>query len=60
MKNQFISTLSNETQENIKKDLILAFTELELTQEEIQETLENALNSRLSDLEDTININKYL
>jgi SOS response regulatory protein OraA/RecX len=51
MKNTFIRTLNEEIQTEIKAELI----QLGLDNEDI----ENALDSRLSDLADTININKY-
>jgi SOS response regulatory protein OraA/RecX len=51
MKNVFIRTLSEEIQTKIKAELI----QLGLDNEDI----ENAMDSRLSDLADTININKY-
>jgi SOS response regulatory protein OraA/RecX len=51
MKNVFVRTLSEEMQNEIKAEL----NQLGLDKEDI----ENALDSRLSDLADTININKY-
>ncbi|MDF2950575.1 MAG: hypothetical protein K0S18_158 [Anaerocolumna sp.] len=52
MKTQYISTLSQEIQSQIKADL----QSIGLNAQDI----EIAMNSRLSDLEDTINISKYL
>ena len=34
--------------------------ELMINKEEFLEAIDNAMNSRLCDLEDTINVNKYL
>ena len=51
-KTRYIITFSNEIQKEIKADLL----KIGLTKEDI----ENALSSRLCDLEDTINIQKYL
>jgi SOS response regulatory protein OraA/RecX len=51
MKNVFVRTLSEEIQNEIKIEL----NQLGLDKEDI----ENALDSRLLDLADTININKY-
>lgn len=52
MKTNYINTLSEEVQSQIKVDL----QSLELDNSDI----ERAMNSRLCDLEDTIDINKYL
>jgi hypothetical protein len=52
MKTTYINQLQQATQEEIKKEL----QSLNLDTQDI----ENALNSRLCDLEDTIDINKYL
>lgn len=56
----YINQLPIQTQEEIKAELITVFTELELSQDELTEAIENAMDSRLCDLSDTININKYL
>lgn len=60
MKNLFVSQLSTEVQEAIQSDVINALNELQLDTEEQTEAIENAMNSRLSDLADLIDINKYL
>lgn len=52
MKTNYINTLSEEIQSQIKADL----QSLELGSTDV----ELAMNSRLCDLEDTIDINKYL
>jgi hypothetical protein len=44
----------------IKQDIITTLNSLELSSDTKQEALEEALNSRLCDLQDLININKYL
>lgn len=52
MKTMYINQLPNTIQEDILKELsILGFS---------TEDIDNAMNSRLCDLSDTININKYL
>jgi hypothetical protein len=52
MKTQYVRTLPQETQESIEKDL--------KAQQLNKEDIEAAMDSRLCDLSDTININKYL
>ena len=52
MKTLFINQLEESTQKAIEREL----TEMGFSQEDI----ENALDSRLCDLSDTININAYL
>ncbi|WP_202595668.1 hypothetical protein [Pontibacillus yanchengensis] len=52
MKTTFIKRLPSATQKEIEKDLKEAGLR--------GEDLENGMNSRLADLEDTINITKYL
>lgn len=49
---QYITQLPPETQQSILSDL----TKLNLTPEDI----DNAMNSRLCDLSDTIDISKYI
>jgi hypothetical protein len=44
----------------IKQDIITTLNSLQLSSDTKQEALEEALNSRLCDLQDLININKYL
>ncbi|MFS1518533.1 hypothetical protein V1503_19030 [Bacillus sp. SCS-151] len=60
MKTMYVNQLSNETQEQIKNDLIQALSQLQLDTEELNESIEDAMNSRLVDLEDTIDIKKYI
>lgn len=61
MKTKFIVQLDNQMQEQIKKDLKNFFKEeLNLSDEEMEEQLELAMNSRLVDLEDSIDINSYV
>ncbi|EJS16929.1 MULTISPECIES: hypothetical protein [Bacillus cereus group] len=60
MKTNYISQLSKETQELILNDLKNELAKLGLNKEEFLEAIDNAMNSRLCDLEDTINVNKYL
>lgn len=57
---KYIYQLPVEMQKKIKAELLLNLAELKLSQEEFLNTLENAMNSRLGDLSDTININQYL
>lgn len=52
MKTMYICQLSKGVQESIEQELISLGLE--------KEDIENALDSRLCDLSDTININKYL
>jgi energy-coupling factor transporter ATP-binding protein EcfA2 len=44
----------------IKQDIITTLNNLQLSSDTIQEALKEALNSRLCDLQDLIDINKYL
>ncbi|HDR7461842.1 TPA: hypothetical protein QCX54_000338 [Bacillus toyonensis] len=60
MKTNYIFQLSKETQELILNDLKNELAKLGLNKEEFLEAIDNAMNSRLCDLEDTINVNKYL
>ncbi|AKR34230.1 hypothetical protein P4K49_02420 [Bacillus cereus] len=60
MKTSYIFQLSKETQELILNDLKNELAKLGLNKEEFLEAIDNAMNSRLCDLEDTINVNKYL
>lgn len=57
----YVSQLDNHLQKIIKDHLIQFYKiELELNEEDIKDELELAMNSRLHDLEDTINIKKIL
>lgn len=60
MKNLYVSQLSNQSQKAIKTDLINTFNELNFSPSELEEALENALDSKLTDLEDTIDITPYI
>lgn len=61
MKTKYIIQLSNDKQENIKKDLEVFFREeLDLTKQEIKDEMELAMSGRLIDLEDSIDINQYM
>lgn len=61
MRSLYVAQLEPELQTKIKNHLIDFFKEeLELNEEELNEELELAMNSRVSDLEDTIDINKIL
>lgn len=59
MKTTFIQSLPISTQNEIKKDLQKALQGITLDTS-IEEEIETAMGCRLCDLEDTININKYL
>lgn len=56
----FINQLSESIQKEIEKDLHNFYTNEGMEEMEINEAIEMALDSRLSDLEDIININKYM
>lgn len=59
MRNLYVSQLDNHLQKTIKNLLTHFFeNELELNREETKQELELAMNSRLSDLEDTIDISR--
>ena len=61
MRKLYVSQLDNHLQKIIKDHLTHFYlNELELNEEEIKHELELAMNSRVSDLEDTINIKKIL
>lgn len=56
----FICKLSIATQEQIKNDITTFLKSEGYTNKEIIENVEIAMNGRLSDLEETIDIKKYL
>lgn len=57
MRKLYVSQLTTQMQNKIKNDLIKYFKEdLELNEIHMQIELEMAMSSRVSDLEDTINI----
>lgn len=58
-KTMYVSSMCNENQESIKAEL-RASLEVDYQGEELEEAIENGMNSRLCDLEDTIDISKYL
>ncbi|TCI99982.1 hypothetical protein [Cytobacillus praedii] len=60
MKTFYISQLSQPIQQAIQSEVTLALSQLDLTPSEQSQTLQDALNSRLCDLSDLININKYI
>lgn len=60
-RNLYVSQLNSNLQLKIKNQLTNFFLEeLELNQEDVDKELELAMNSRVSDLEDTIDIKKIL
>ena len=60
MKTSFISQLPSEIQNAIKSDLIKSLSSVIDNENELTETMERAMSSRLCDLADTIKIKKYL
>ena len=61
MRGKYIIELDDILQVQIKEKLFAFYREeLELSDEEIEEELERAMNSRLGDLEDTIDVSAYL
>lgn len=60
MKSQYIHQLPPNTQSHILSDLNASLSNLNLSPEELTEATEHVTNSRLIDLQDTIDINKYL
>ena len=56
----FICQLQQSTQEKIKKDIINFLISEGYDKEKQQEIVNNAMDGRLTDLEDNINIEKYL
>lgn len=60
MKSQYIHQLPSNTQSRILSDLQAALSNLNLSPEELTEAIESSLNSKLIDLQETIDINKYL
>lgn len=60
MKTKFICQFSDEIQNNIYKDVRNTLYEIGLRESELKESVETAMDSRLCDLEDTIDITKYL
>lgn len=61
MKTMYINQLSEEMQDNIFDDVKATLIEQGLSEGiELDEALNDAMNSRLCDLSDTIDIAKYL
>lgn len=59
--NTYINQLPQSTQDLIKKDIIKALISLDITEElDLQDNLYTAMDSRLVDLQDLININPYI
>lgn len=58
--NTFVSQLPTEMQASIKKDIYKSLLVEPHEGDLIQDYLQDALDSRLCDLSDTIDINKYL
>lgn len=58
--NEYIATLSSDLQKEIEGDLNAFFSSLGLTDSELIEAVENGLNSRLNDLQDVLNTDKYI
>ena len=56
----FIHQLPQQTQDAIRKDVETYLKSEGFSGQELQESLENAMNSRLADLEEGIDISKYL
>ncbi|BBI30772.1 hypothetical protein [Cohnella abietis] len=59
-KTAFIAQLSKSVQDAIKTDLRLALIDTDLTAEEQETALQDAMDSRLCDLSDTIDISNYI
>ncbi|MCH4826639.1 hypothetical protein [Planococcus halocryophilus] len=60
MKTKYISQLPTEMVTAIYKDVQDSLYEIGLRDTELSDSVESAMNSRLCDLEDTIDITKYL
>ncbi|WP_312471222.1 hypothetical protein [Neobacillus sp.] len=60
MKTKYICQLPDEIRENIYDEVQNALSKIGLSDSELVEAIEAAMNSRLCDLEDTIDISKYL
>lgn len=59
-KTLYVNQLSKNKQEAIRFDINRALTEMNMEYNEHLDSLDNALNSRLSDLTDLIDINPYI
>lgn len=60
MKTTYICQLPQQTQDAIKNDVETHLISEGLNGQELQDAVQNALNGRLADLEETIDISKYL
>lgn len=60
LKTAYIVSLPRDVQYQIKDDVTKALQDNGLSEDEIDDCVMDALSGRLSDLEDTIDINKYL
>lgn len=60
MMTNYVSQLNVYEQFLIKKDVIESLKELGYEKDDLKELVENAMDSRLCDLEDLIDINEYL
>lgn len=59
-RSMFIFMFPDNVQASIKRALAKSLSNLDLTKEEYREAMENGMASRLVDLSDTIDIQKYL
>jgi hypothetical protein len=60
MKTKYVCQLPTEISEDINKEVKKALYYVGLRDNELDDAIENAMNSRLCDLADTIDITKYL
>lgn len=60
MKTTYICQLPQQTQNAIRTDIETYFISEGLSGQELQDAVQDALNGRLADLEETIDISKYL
>lgn len=59
MKNSYIIELPEQTQQAIIEDVRTYLKVIGFPEEEIEKAVEDARCSKICDLEDTVNINKY-
>jgi hypothetical protein len=60
LKSLFIHQLPTDIQDQIQQEITLSLSTHNLSPNELSNSIHTALHSRLSDLEDLINVNKYL
>ena len=60
MKTIYVCQLPQQTQDAIKNDVVTHLISEGFSGQELQDAVQNALNGRLVDLEETIDISKYL